>query len=275
MLEEARDPSVGLVRDILDAVHMDATIYSNVYDLTHRVVHLYYLGDFDHVVVLDLATELAQGAHTLDLPALFPDNEAAIAWREPIVQRLEATRAARPAAKVDPQRYQAYVGQYRAPAGMGMSYPQWAIDYLYQGGERLVLKIIPDKGWYELTPQSETRFYHLSAYDDFTVAFELDESGQATQFLYETGADSYTFVRAGAQTEPATATPAPSATATPIPPTATPVPPTNTAAPTTAAPTLHTDEPDRPEQDLPWLWWALPALAVVAGAVWLGVRKRT
>ena len=301
MLQDASDFSVDLVRDILDAVHMEATVYSNVYDLTHRVVYLYFLGDYDHVVVLDLEQELAQGARTLDLPALFPDNEAAMAWREPIVQRLEATRAARPAVEVDPQRYQAYVGQYRVPAEMGVSYTHFAID---SDGERLILKIMPDKGWYELTPESETRFYHLSTYDDFSVTFVLDESGQATQFMYETSAGTYTFVRAGAEPEPATAAPTqlatptatpvpPTATTvpptatplpptvaplpptdTPVPPTATLAPPTATTAPPTAAPTPHAVGPEQPTRDVRWLWWALPALALVALGVWLGVRKR-
>jgi hypothetical protein len=146
MLQDADGFSVALFRDILDAVHVDATVYSNVYDLTQRIVYLYYLGDYEHVVVLDLEGELAQGARTLDLPALFPDNEAALAWREPIVQRLEETRAARPTVGVDPQRYPAYVGEYRVPAELGSSSTNWAIETLGQGGERLVLKIIADKG---------------------------------------------------------------------------------------------------------------------------------
>jgi len=112
--------SVDLFRDILDAVHTDATIYSNVYDLTNRVVYLYFLGDYNHVVVFDLDKELAQGARTLDLPSLFPDNEAAQQWLQPIVQQLEEKRAARPAVEVDPQLYQAYVGQYLVPAEMGL-----------------------------------------------------------------------------------------------------------------------------------------------------------
>jgi hypothetical protein len=308
--------SVALFRDILDAVHMDATIYSNVYDLTNRVVYLYYLGDYDHVVVLDLEKELAQGARTLDLPSLFPDHEAARRWREPIVQRLEETRAARPAIEVDPQRYRPYVGQYLVPANMGVRYTHWAIDASAsaQGGERLVLKIMPDKGWYELTPESETRFTHLSTHDDFAVTFELDESGRATQFTYETRSETYTFVRSTPTTIPPTATPAPPTatpvppTATPAPPTATPVPPTATPVPPTATPVPPTATPvpptatlipptatsapptaaltpraagpraaglDQTRPDVRWLWWALPALALVALAVWLGVRKHT
>ena len=61
MLENAEQFSVDLFRDILDAVHVEGeypTLYSNVYDLKHKTVYLYYFHDYDHVVVLDLEAEL-------------------------------------------------------------------------------------------------------------------------------------------------------------------------------------------------------------------------
>jgi hypothetical protein len=200
---------------------------------------------------------------------------------------------------------------------MGASQTHWAIETMQEDGERLVLKIIPDKGWYELTPQSESSFYHLSAHDDFTITFVLDESGEATQFLYETRAGSYTFLRAGAEPEPATVAPTQSTTptGTPLPPTSTPVPPTAaptllatptatsvpptatlipptaappqvaigtlvamptaTAAPPTVAPTSRAAELGQTRRDVRWLWWALPALILVAVGVWLGARKQS
>jgi uncharacterized protein (TIGR03435 family) len=84
MLDEARgNISVDLFRRILAATHQNGaypTLYSNVYDLTSRKMHLYYFHDFDRVVTFDLAEELKKGKHTLDIPALFPRKAEADAF---------------------------------------------------------------------------------------------------------------------------------------------------------------------------------------------------
>jgi hypothetical protein len=64
MFEDADQFSVELIRDILDAVHIDQgspTLYSNVYDLKERVIYLYHFHDYENVVVLQLDEELAKG----------------------------------------------------------------------------------------------------------------------------------------------------------------------------------------------------------------------
>ena len=81
MLDEAGgDVSVDLFRRVLAATRQTGTyptLYSNVYDLTARRMHLYYFHDFDRMVTLDLAEELKKGKHVLAIPALFPRNAAA------------------------------------------------------------------------------------------------------------------------------------------------------------------------------------------------------
>jgi hypothetical protein len=47
------------------------TVYSNIYDLKRGTVHVYNLGNFEEVVVMDLAEELKKGQRRLDLPSLF------------------------------------------------------------------------------------------------------------------------------------------------------------------------------------------------------------
>jgi hypothetical protein len=287
MLKNADAISVDLFREILDAVHQEGenpTLYSNVYDLKQRIVYLYYFHDYDHVVTLDLDKELAKGKHSYDLPSLFPRNEVAERWAQPIVQRLEKQRAAKPTADVDPKVYEAYVGQYEVPAEMGLPH---AYFFVAKDGPKLYLKVKSDKAWYELTPRSETSFFHLSFNDDFEVTFIPDESGQVTRFLYEAGGQTYTFTRTNAESVSATVTPvAPTPTparptATPIAPTATPPPPTVTPVKQTAtppeptiAPAELTPEP-RPGQAerTRRAWWLVPALALVALAVWYGVRR--
>ena len=65
----------------LDAVHRETlaiggsyTMYSTTYDLTHRAVHIYFMSQFDEVVEIDLAEELANGSDMLLLTDLFSDD---------------------------------------------------------------------------------------------------------------------------------------------------------------------------------------------------------
>lgn len=84
MLEQAGEHiSVDLFRRILAATHQRGgapTLYSNVYDLRARTMHLYYFHDFERAVTFDLDDELKKGARVLDIPSLFPPNAAAEAF---------------------------------------------------------------------------------------------------------------------------------------------------------------------------------------------------
>jgi uncharacterized protein (TIGR03435 family) len=84
MLERAgSDISIDLFRRILAATHQKGgapTLYSNIYNLTARTMHLYYFHDFERVVTFDLAEELKKGERVLDISALFPTNAAAEAF---------------------------------------------------------------------------------------------------------------------------------------------------------------------------------------------------
>lgn len=63
--KEALKPDVML--SVLRAVHRDSTRYSQVYDLTHGVIHLYVERDFDHPITIDVAQELRNGKRTARL----------------------------------------------------------------------------------------------------------------------------------------------------------------------------------------------------------------
>lgn len=81
MLEDSRGAiSVDLFRRILAATHQEGnatTQYSNIYDLTARVMYLYHFHSFENVVRIDLAEELRKGPHKLEIPSLFPRTHAA------------------------------------------------------------------------------------------------------------------------------------------------------------------------------------------------------
>ncbi len=86
MLQNAGpEVSVDLFRRILAATHAEGTyptLYSNIYDLNRRVMHLYHFHNYENAVTIDLAVELSKGAHTLDVPALFPISHAAESFVE-------------------------------------------------------------------------------------------------------------------------------------------------------------------------------------------------
>ena len=278
MFESADAISVDLFREILDAVHQEGgspTVYSNIYDLKQRIIYLYHYYDYDNVVVINLDEELAKGEHSYDLPSLFPRNEAAESWAQPIVEYLERQREKRVTADVDPQVYDAYVGRYEVPAEMGIPHDFYSVS---KDDDRLYLQVKIDKGWYELTPQSETSFFHISRYDDFEVTFILDDSGQVIRFLYEVGGVSYTFNRMDTTSTSETATrvvPTPTSakpTATPVPPTV--IPTATPVSPTVIPAELKPDsQPGQAERSAGWAWWYLPVLALAALAVWYGVRR--
>lgn len=81
MLERAGEEiSIDLFRRILAATHQKGafpTLYSNVYDLRSRTMHLYYFHDFERVVTFQLDEELKKGKRVLEIPSLFPKNAAA------------------------------------------------------------------------------------------------------------------------------------------------------------------------------------------------------
>jgi hypothetical protein len=75
LLDGMKDVTVDACRRILATTHQEGeypTVYSNVYDLANGKIHLYHFHDFDQPVVVDVATEIAKGAHTVELDTLFP-----------------------------------------------------------------------------------------------------------------------------------------------------------------------------------------------------------
>lgn len=84
MLEQAGNAiSIDLFRKILAATRQKGaypTLYSNIYELRSRTLHLYHFQDFERVVTFDLAEELKKGERVLDIPALFPPNAEAEAF---------------------------------------------------------------------------------------------------------------------------------------------------------------------------------------------------
>lgn len=96
LLAEGVEPSVEGALSVLRGMRScreflgNGTFFSTLFEPDSGRVHLYFYHDFDHPVVFDLRAELAKGAHTLDLPTLFPPNaefQALQAYRTPFHQK--------------------------------------------------------------------------------------------------------------------------------------------------------------------------------------------
>ena len=74
LFRQEKNISVELIKDILDATHQEGsypTVYSNIFDLRNRIVYLYHLHDFDHVVKIKLSEKLKEGKKSYNIPSLF------------------------------------------------------------------------------------------------------------------------------------------------------------------------------------------------------------
>jgi len=88
LLAEGVEPTVDGALSVLKGMRScreflgNGTFFSTLFEPDRGQVHLYFYHDFDHPVVFDLKAELAKGAHTLDLPTLFPPNSEFQALKE-------------------------------------------------------------------------------------------------------------------------------------------------------------------------------------------------
>ncbi len=68
----------------------NGTFFSTLFEPDSGRVHVAFYHDYDHRITFDLRAELQKGAHTLDLPSLFPPNkayQALQAYRTPFHER--------------------------------------------------------------------------------------------------------------------------------------------------------------------------------------------
>lgn len=72
------DLDVEQMRSVLDATHQEGretnTLYSNIVDLRHGVIYLYYWYQFDDVIVIDVDELLSQGAAQYRMRDVFPEE---------------------------------------------------------------------------------------------------------------------------------------------------------------------------------------------------------
>ena len=78
LLAEGVEPTLDGALSVLKGMRScreflgNGTFFSTLFDPVRGQAHLYFYHDFEHPVTFDLRTELAKGAHTLDLPIALP-----------------------------------------------------------------------------------------------------------------------------------------------------------------------------------------------------------
>ena len=72
LLQNMGELTVEYCRDILDAVHLKITQYSYILDPNSGQIYFYHFHDFSRVMQMNIAEELAQGPHYIDVLPRFP-----------------------------------------------------------------------------------------------------------------------------------------------------------------------------------------------------------
>lgn len=85
-IKDEDDLTVEYFASILDAVHAEGassnTLYSNIFDLRNGTIYLYYWHQFDEVVILSAADEVAQNPSPTQIKDLFSQETVEQASRE-------------------------------------------------------------------------------------------------------------------------------------------------------------------------------------------------
>jgi hypothetical protein len=179
MLAGDGEPSVDLCRRVLAATHQEspaATLYSNVYDLNRGLVYLYHFHDYETVVVIDLAAELAKGAHATELSSLFPESFAFNEFRRRAEETVAAERKKAGVSDVDRKAFTDFVGRYRFKEG-----PAAGLDLAVRLEDDKLFADLPQGGRVELTPRGGASFAAIST--SFRADVTFDRSGGAVTGL--------------------------------------------------------------------------------------------
>ncbi len=205
MLGEAnQNYTVELFRQILDATHQEGdypTQYSNIYDLRAGIMYLYLFHDFEHMVEINLADELAKGVHEYNIFELFPENDDE-AWFRDVRERDYRAYLKRNGydPEVDTSGFDIYAGRYAIPTPL--------IEAGAVNAEYLEISVKEGQLYYDLPgdvtlpmplfPTSPTDFI-ASSYDAgvilFSGSFLFGADGQVSGIQGDFGAAPIVFER--------------------------------------------------------------------------------
>jgi hypothetical protein len=185
MLAGEGEVTVDLCRRVLAATHQEApaaTLYSNVCDLTRGKVHLYHFHDYANPVVVDLAAELAKGAHSVEISSLFPENYAFIAFRQRAEDDVARQKEREGVQDVDRSAFGDFAGRYRFRDG-----PAAGMEVVIKLDDGKLFAELPQGGRFELTPKGGTSFVCISTSLHADVSFDREGKGPVTGLTVNAG----------------------------------------------------------------------------------------
>ena len=188
MIEDADDISVDLSKRVLAATHNEGpypTVYSNVYDLKHQIVYLYHFHNFQNEVVIDLKAELAKGAHTLNLPDLFPKTFVAENFKNISEGELNK-RKAKYTYNVAAELLNTYTGQYKLNTPNG---DKTMINVSTAGGR--LFADVGGQGKMELLAASDSEFAVILPDQTIKVTIEKDKNDEVDKIRIDSGEQSF------------------------------------------------------------------------------------
>ena len=105
-IEDAGGLTVDYVKSILDAVHVEGpeinTLYSTIFDLSNGIVYLYHWHQFDEVVTLNVAAQLARGSWVQKIADAFSPQTDARGLTEYVGHREQSKDGKSPLDKLPP-----------------------------------------------------------------------------------------------------------------------------------------------------------------------------
>lgn len=179
------DPvSVEFCRDVLAKTRQNGrapTQYSNVYDLKKRLVYLYHFHNFEELVCLNLAEELAKGAHEVDLPSLFSEHDAFTAFKDSRQQDIRDQIENRRWTDANPASFKDFVGSYTFEVDQANQVEgQFSIQ-----DNRLFIssKQEGEEKQEEIYPEAEDRFFRIGDYGLETYTFKRNDKNRVTKVI--------------------------------------------------------------------------------------------
>lgn len=177
-LQVQEEPSLESCRDTLNAIHQEGeafTTYSNVFDLKRRRIYLYNMGDFQHVMELDLAEELSKGARTMVLRDLFPESPT------PREVKKRPQRQFNTEIEMNEQNLNAFAGKYAIEGELKI-----LLNFAVEAG-KLMMTI--EEKVVELFPESENGFRFRDTFG--TITFHRAEDGRVTGLTMHRPGDAH------------------------------------------------------------------------------------
>ena len=181
VLERADEVDVEVLKRALDASHQEGrapTQYSNIYDLTRGIVYLYHFHNFNEVVVLDLAEELAKGPRVVEIASLFRKNSAYKRYREELERDIATYKKENRSRRFDRRKLPAFAGRYHLPRSRELLVACDGDRITVSVGGRDAVEILPHK-------DGEDRFFYIDFDGTTMFSFRRDDDGEVAGVAIE------------------------------------------------------------------------------------------